>query len=270
MCNALNVYLRNLHLDIQLSFDEIKKTKTKGMVRERHIAKVLREKVYEAEVDAASQLRLLKKILNISLDDLDLGNHATVENTIRNYLLKSGGAAYIPESPQMFINLEDIKEIILKSGGIPTYPLLADSVNGGFTSFEKDKYKLLEWLKSKGIFSIEFISNRNSSEVLVEYAKFFVENNFLVTIGSEHNTPELIPIKLTDKKKNDLEPVLKEYNYSGACLIAAHQYLFGRTGQGILDDKGTLKQDKLKYFWSLGSHLLEYYYANNSANYDTD
>ncbi len=259
MCAALNKHLTKVGVDIQLSFDDIINHYTMGMVRERHLAKVLRIKVFEMAANEDEIVSTFFKIFNQAEMKSDIKDHAALENEIRGILLKSGGAAFIPENPEQFLSLEQIRQIILKSGGIPTYPLLADSVNGGFTEFEEDKEKLLETLKDKGFYSVEFITNRNTTAVLEEYSKFFVSNGFLVTFGSEHNTPDLIPMELMNKSGETLTDKLKEINYNNACILAAHQYLTATTGKGYLDSDGKPTINELEYFKKLGTSLIEYF-----------
>lgn len=50
-----------------------------------------------------------------------------------------------------------------------------------------------------------------------------MDEGFTVTFGSEHNTPALEPIKLRTRDCADLSDKLKQINWRGACLVAAHQ-----------------------------------------------
>ena len=103
-------------------------------------------------------------------------------------MLKAGGAAYVAEDEKAFPSVEAIKQFILDSGGIPTYPLLADDAKGGYTDFEEDIDQLINKLNAKGFFSVEFIPGRNNRELLEKYATKLYHNGFIVTFGTEHNT----------------------------------------------------------------------------------
>ena len=59
--------------------------------------------------------------------------------------------------------------------------------------------------------------------MLEKYAGYLVDEGFVVTFGSEHNTPALEPIRLRTRDSQDLSDRLKEINWRGACLVAAHQ-----------------------------------------------
>lgn len=262
MCGALNAHLERVGIPVRFSFPALMQTYSKGNVRERHLAKALRVEIFQRFSSDEARMANLQKIFGGKPVKSSLGDHAALENEIRSNLLKAGGPAFIPEDPSHFLSLEEIRELILAAGGIPTYPLLADSVNGGYTEFEQDKEKLLETLQGKGIFSIEFIPNRNTMQALEEYAQFFSDNGFLVTMGSEHNTPELLPIRLFDKRGSHLSDVLAKINFEGASIVAAHQYLTARGETGFLDHDGMAVMDSREDLIQLGTALIHYFTTN--------
>lgn len=261
MCDKLNEVLANSNADFKLNYEEIKSNMTKGMVRERHLAKALREKI-NSLFTSEDQLLFYKTIFGGKALKSDIGNYAAIENEIRGNLLKAGGAAFIPESPEAFLDMEDVCQIILKSGGIPTYPFLADDNNGKFTEFEAPKETVIEILKSRNICSVEFITTRNSIAVLEEYASYFNKNGFVVTFGTEHNTPAMEPVELFARNNTPLTEMLLKINYEGACITAAHQYLVATEGVGYLDKKGKPDQTKREDFTTLGKAIIEYLIKN--------
>lgn len=200
MCAKLNEYLRSEGIPVELSFSEIKATLTSGLVRERHLAKALRMKLHP-----------------------DAENPAAEENDLRSRLLKAGKPAFVPENPEAFLPVEDVQRIIEAAGGIPTYPFLGDDASGGFTDFEADLQKAADSLRSRGFRSAEFITTRNTTAVLERYAGFLEDEGFIVTFGSEHNTPAMEPLKLRTRDCPALSEKLQEINWRGACAIAAHQ-----------------------------------------------
>ncbi len=262
MCGKLNELLIIIKAGFQLDYDIIRSDMTKGMVRERHLAKALRMKINHHFVTASERKMFYKTIFGGKELKSDIGNNAAIENEIRSNLLKAGGAAFIPESPEAFLDMEMVCQMILKSGGIPTYPFLADDNNGYFTSFEAPKETVMEILRERNICSVEFITTRNSIGVLEEYAEFFNQNGFVVTFGSEHNTPAMEPIELFARNSTPLSPVLLEINYEGACITAAHQYLVATEGAGYVDCDGKPDQEKREYFKILGKALIEYITKN--------
>jgi len=200
MCGKLNQWLKEQGSDIRLDFEEIKATLTQGSIRERHLAKALRLSLYP-----------------------DAENPAKVENELRSKLLKAGGAAFVPEDPKAFLPTETVQEIIEAAGGIPTYPFLADDAKGNFTDFEGDLQKAADTLRKRGFRSVEFITTRNTTAVLEQYAGYLEDEGFIVNFGSEHNTPAMEPVKLRTRDAAELSGKLKAVNWRGACAITAHQ-----------------------------------------------
>ena len=220
MCEKLNAHLKAVAAGIQLDYKEIEANLTCGLVRERHLAKALRLAV--ASIDGVDQTALYGQIfgkpMKSSPDDL-----AAVENEIRSNLLKSGGAAFVKEDPRAFLPTETVSQIIEAAGGIPTYPFLGDDAKGCFTDFEADLQKVADTLKQRGFQSVEFITTRNTTAVLESYSSYLEDEGFIVTFGSEHNTPVMEPIKLRTRDNGCLSEKLRAVNYRGACAVAAHQ-----------------------------------------------
>jgi len=262
MCDKLNEVLANVNAGFKLDYEEIKSGMTKGMVRERHLAKALREKINAQFASAEDQQFFYKSIFGGKALKSDIGNFAAIENEIRGNLLKAGGAAFIPESPEAFLDMEMVCRIILNSGGIPTYPFLADDNNGNFTEFEAPKETVIEILRKRNICSVEFITTRNSMAVLEEYADYFNKNGFIVTFGTEHNTPAMEPVELFARNNTPLSELLLAINYEGACITAAHQYLIATEGIGYLNKDGKPDQNNRKAFSTLGKAIIEYLIKN--------
>ena len=223
MCGKLNEHLTAVGAGFTLSFPEIEKTLTRGSIRERHLAKALRLAI-DAKVPEDGKAAFYTRLFGGKELKSDPSDAAKVENEIRGNLLKSGGAAFVPEDPKAFLPMETVQRIIEAAGGIPTYPFLADDAKGCFTDFEGDLMKAADTLKKRGFRSAEFITTRNTTEVLEQYASYLVDEGFTVTFGSEHNTPAMEPIRLrTSNHPEGLSEKLREINYRGACMVAAHQ-----------------------------------------------
>ncbi|MDR1562759.1 MAG: hypothetical protein LBS54_06735 [Dysgonamonadaceae bacterium] len=239
MCGKLNQILDRNNAAFNLDYEYIRQTQTKGMVRERHLAKALRIATCEHfDGNSVAISTFLEKLFGGKKPKSEISNHAAIENEIRGNLLKSGGEAFVPETPEAFLPLEKVRRIIIAGGGIPTYPLLADDANGNFTDFEQDVETLAKTLIERKIFSVEFITTRNSIEILEKYAGYLFKNNFVVTFGSEHNTPAMEPVELFARGGAPLTPILREINYKSACIIAAHQELVRNRRHGYIDAEG--------------------------------
>ena len=212
MCAKLNDWLKAKGYDLVLDFGEIKEKYTKGSIRERHLAKALRMALERCPVRAGHDV----------IPDL-IGDPATIENKLRSMLLKAGGPAFVPERPEAFLPMKTVQGIIEAAGGIPTYPFLGDDAMGNFTDFEADLQQAADTLKKRGFRSAEFITTRNTTAVLEQYAGYLEDEGFIVTFGSEHNTPAMEPVRLRTRDASELSDKLKAINWRGACAIAAHQ-----------------------------------------------
>ena len=224
MCEKLNAHLDAVNAGFNLDFAQVTRDLTSGSIRERHLAKALRLTVDAKFASEAAKAEFYQKVFGGKALKSQIDNIAGVENEIRGNLLKSGGAAFVPEDPKAFLPMQTVQRIIEAAGGIPTYPFLADDAKGNFTDFEGDLQKAADTLKKRGFTSVEFITTRNTTAVLEQYAGYLEAEGFTVTFGSEHNTPAMEPIKLrTRDHAEGLSERLRETNYRGACKIAAHQ-----------------------------------------------
>lgn len=258
MCFKLNEVLHSINAGFTLDYDHIVKELTCGQIRERHLAKALRIAAYiHFNQDTNAITTFFTTIFGDKPLKSNVTDHAGVENEIRGNLLKAGGAAFVPEEASAFLPLEKVQKIILAAGGIPTYPFLADDTNGNFTDFENDIGKAAEILKQRGIHSVEFITTRNSIETLENYAGYLVDNGFVVTFGSEHNTPASEPIELFARGKTPLTNYLRSINYEGACIIAAHQELVRNGQQGYVDISGQPNLSARNDFFKKGDELIQ-------------
>lgn len=259
MCSALNCVLAEHRVGFDISYTEVERNLTKGNVRERHLAKALREKVAAHYKTPEAQKAVWERLFGGKPLKSAIENVAAVENEVRGNLLKAGGTAFVPEDPKAFLEMDLVCDLILHAGGIPTYPFLADDAKGEFTDFERDKVKVAEILKQRNVWSIEFITTRNSVEVLEDYAGYFYNQGFVVTFGTEHNTPAMEPIELFARNSTPLTPALLDINYKGACVVAAHQYLKAIEGKGYVDVSGRPDMANRASYEALGNALIQYF-----------
>lgn len=258
MVEKLNQFLAENNTDIQFDAAKMHSELGKGLFRERHIAQGIRQAVFEKAAAADDRSQLFRKLFSGKDLKAPLGNIAMIENEIRGNLLKSGGAAFVPEDPKSFLSLDEVINLIVDAGGIPCYPVLLDDPDGNFTEYESNKHTLLKVLIQRKVWSVEFIPGRNSFEILKEYVTFFHENGFIVTFGTEHNTPQLDPLTVTCRGKVPLDDEFRNINYEGAAVIAAHQYLMAKGEEGYMSGFKP-KTDKRESFVKLGKAVLAYY-----------
>ncbi len=256
MVIKLNAFFAENNIGIQFDPAEVQSRLAKNLFRERHIAQAIRIAVFEKEETDLGRAQLFNKIfqgkeIKSAIDDV-----AGLENEIRGNLLKAGGAAFVPEDPKAFLSLEEVTHIIIDAGGIPCYPVLLDFGNASFTDYEADKEKLLQELLKNEVYCIELIPGRNDYHILKDFVSYFHKNNFVITFGTEHNTPKLDPMKVTGGGGIELDDELKQINYEGAAVIAAHQYLLSNGMVGYLAGKKAKTEEK-DYFIELGKAVID-------------
>jgi hypothetical protein len=258
MLEKVNDILQSVEAGFILDLNQIMENLTQGMFRERHLAKALRIKVYEfCKEDEAAIKSLFVKIFGGKELKSAVSDFAGVENEIRGNLLKAGGGAFVPEDPKAFLPMQTVCDIIVAGGGIPTYPFLADDAKGGYTDFEGDLERVANQLTERGFHSVEFITTRNGVELLEKYAAYLHDQGFVVTFGTEHNTPAMEPVELFARNSTPLTDKLMQINFDGACVVAAHQHLVAQGLRGYVDANGHADRSKRAEFVALGKELIQ-------------
>ena len=259
MIIKLNQLIQKDYPSLSLSYDSIRKRYAHDLVRERHLAKAVRNLAIESFQAPEEQLHFLESLYAGKKSKPGLSNPSALENEIRSNLLKSGGAAFVEEDQKSFLELKKIIKIIIKAGGIPCYPVLLDDPSGKCTEFESDNEKLLVSLNKLGIECIELIPGRNDFTILKNFVEFFHTKGFIITFGTEHNTPEMIPLTVTTRGAVPLDESLKTIAWEGACVIAAHQYLRADGRQGYVLPDGTHSNNQKQELIKLGQLVIEYF-----------
>lgn len=255
MMDRLNEFLLSVGAGLHFDAEAIHKRLARNLFRERHIAAAIRQAVVDKYTSGEDIRSAFKAIFSGIEPVSDIGNTAQLENEIRNRLLKAGGPAYVPEDEKAFLSLPDVIALIRDAGGIPCYPVLLDDPKGNFTDFEGDFEALASTLREKGIYMIELIPGRNDAGILKKFVHYFDTQGFVVTFGSEHNTPQLDPLTISCRNAVPLDKHLLEINYRGAAIIAAHQYLVSRGESGFPADHFPL-MDTLDALATLGKKVI--------------
>jgi hypothetical protein len=259
MISKLNHLIEQEKPSLKLAYETIRKKYAHDLVRERHIAKALRIMTFENFSTSEDHLHFLEKLYGGKKSKTGLSNTSALENEIRSNILKSGGAAFVEEDENSFLELGKIIKIIIKAGGIPCYPVLLDDPSGKLTEFETDPEKLHASLRRLGIECIELIPGRNDFTILKNFVDFFHNKGFIITFGTEHNTPEMIPLTVTTRGALPLDESLKRIAWEGACVIAAHQYLRADGRQGYVLPDGTHSVKQKQDLIDLGQLVIEYF-----------
>lgn len=265
MIRKLNGLIKEHYPSLYISYDLVKSEFAKDLVRERHVAKALRMLALRRFGNSGQQAEFFEKLYG-RMPKAQLSNPAAIENEIRSSLLKNGGAAFVAEDENSFLEIRKIIKLIRNSGGIPCYPVLLDDPSGKFTEFENNPEQLWSSLKNMGIECIELIPGRNDINVLRDFVNFFHEKGFVITFGTEHNTPDMIPLTVSARGSVPLDESLKRIAWEGACVIAAHQYLRADERQGYVLPDGSHSKKQKNELVKLGQLAIEYYIKKYNEN----
>ena len=260
MISKLNLLIKPVNPSLSLTYESIKKRYARELVRERHLAKALRQLAEEEYRD--DPIQFIESLYGGKKSKAGSTDPAAFENEVRSNLLKSGGAAFVEEDENSFLPLNTINEIIIKAGGIPCYPVLLDDPSGKYTEFEADPEQLYSSLTTLGTGCIELIPGRNDFNKLRSFVEYFHDKGFLITFGTEHNTPELVPLTVTARGLKPLDDYLKRIAWEGVCVMAAHQYLRANNKEGYVSPFGILKTSEKEEFAELGRLVIEHFLNN--------
>lgn len=269
MIARLNELIIPDHPSLVLSYENIRREHAHELVRERHIAKALRILAMENFATPEEQIHFLEVLYGGKKSMAGMSDTTALENEIRAFLLKSGGAAFVEEDESAFLEIKKIKKIIIKAGGIPCYPVLLDDPSGKCTELETDPDKLHHSLLKLGVDCIELIPGRNDINKLKDFVEFFDKKGYIITFGTEHNTPDLIPLTVTARDNVPLDESLKKTAWEGVCVIAAHQYLRADGRQGYVLPDGTHSVTQRRDLINLGQLVIEYFlnkYQHETGN----
>ncbi|MGM0666360.1 MAG: PHP domain-containing protein [Bacteroidota bacterium] len=257
MTMKVNELLGEIDAGIMIDFDEMLAGHTKGMARERHLAGMIRKKTEEKYPGGSMASVIFHSLLGDDFNKIKKGDRAGLENLIRSKLLKAGGAAFVEEDPEIFIEPAEIRDLILDAGGIPTYPFLADFNDGMYTDFEGEREEAASELMNRGFCSVEFIPARNDYVRFRDYVMFLYDRGFIITFGTEHNAPGIKPLEVRAARERALDDELMKINYEGACILAAHQFLVATEGSGYLDESGRPRARERDKFIARGNRIIK-------------
>ncbi|MCK5208641.1 MAG: hypothetical protein KAQ79_11485, partial [Cyclobacteriaceae bacterium] len=97
MVEKLNAFMNEIEAPFRFTYDEIKDSYAEELVRERHIAKAVRRKVFKTFSSEEDRMQMLSKIFSGKAVESSLDDISGLENEIRGRLLKTGGPAFVPE-----------------------------------------------------------------------------------------------------------------------------------------------------------------------------
>lgn len=265
MIQNMNSYLRDHGISLDLTSEAIRATLAERsgvpmdtvFLQERHIAQAFQEALF-VHTEPSALPAVLETVFGGPIKG-DPSNPATVQGEIRSRLMKAGKPAFVPET---FVSFDHAYQLILALGGIPCYPTLADGANP-ICAFEDPVEELIAGIRERGLCCAELIPIRNSPEVLSRYVLAMRKAGLFVTAGTEHNTPDLIPLTPTCLNGQPIPPDVQAIFTEGTCVLAAHQYLTTQGHPGFVTADGTpntayiTDDERITAFAQLGSAVLD-------------
>jgi len=221
------------------AWNDIRSLTPRGNVTERHVAWATLNRLRQLAAERGRPLdELLEQCCGAAPPADD---EATLQIYVRAKLLKAGAPCFVPESEAAFVSLEELRDIFLAFGAIPTYPVLGNPV----TEAERNIEALLDRLQELGIYAIEVIPNRNTRERLQEIVRAAKRRWWPVFNGTEHNTPEARPLLDPFALDPEFEPWFRQSTE----LLLGHQRLAARGHEGFVrvDGRPSIADARLRF-----------------------
>ena len=226
------------------------------VLQERHVARAFQEALFLVTAPRDRAFLLARAFGGPSAVAVE--DPVAVQGEIRSRLMKAGRPAFVEESPVSFV---DAYRLVLELGGIPCYPTLADGVDP-VCPWEAPSETLAARVLARGIHAAELIPNRNRPAVVDEYVAAFRSAGIIVTAGTEHNTPDRIPLEPRCADGSPPSDAARDIFWEGTCVIVAHQHLRSLGRPGFVDRDGIPNADfpdaqaRIRWFAGLGSELI--------------
>ncbi|MBN2211683.1 MAG: hypothetical protein JW709_09845 [Sedimentisphaerales bacterium] len=229
------------------------------VLQERHIAQAFQEAFFEC-VEAEARIKKFNNMFSAVLV-IDAEDASGCQQAIRSHLMKVGKPCYVEET---FVNLAQARELIHHLGGIACYPVLADGTTP-HCEYEATPATLVKNLRDHYYFMAEFITLRNSPEVLCEYVTAVRQAGIAVVAGTEHNTMTLSNMLPLCRNGIDVPEKMRSTFWEGTCVAVAHQYLRAQGEMGFVDDQGQPNpsfkdsESRIAHFYRLGAAVIDAY-----------
>jgi len=211
------------------AWEDVRALTPRGNTTERHVgwAALVRLR----EIAAARGLPVNEVIERLCGSSPPAGaDDAALQIFLRAKLLKAGAPCFVRETDDAFVSSEDLREMFLAFGAIPTYPVLGNPVTTG----ERDVEALLDRLEGSGFHAIEVIPHRNTRERLLEIVSAARRRWWPVFNGTEHNTPEARPLLDPFALDPEFEPWFRQ----STAVMLGHQVSVKRGQPGFVGEDG--------------------------------
>jgi len=229
------------------SWNDVRGLTPRGNTTERHVAWATLRRLRElAAAEGVALGQLMERCCGAP--PAPDANDAALQIFLRSKLLKAGAPCYVAETEDAFVSSEELRQMFLALGSIPTYPVLGNPVTSG----ERDIEALLDRLEATGFYAIEVIPHRNTRERLAQIVSAARGRWWPCFNGTEHNTPEARPML----DPYALDPEFEPWFRQSTALLLGHQLAAGRGDKGYVGEDGRPAiadpREGFEYFSSLG------------------
>lgn len=267
MVELLNKVLADRNIGLSLDYNQIRNLYAKNSVREYHLAKHLYSTIVNKWPKPQDQITTFRVLFDDPQFETNLSDSFFLQDQIRKRLLDTGEAAYVEENHTSFYSTHQVRSLILEAGGIPSFPFFNGSLND-ISDVEKKLPSLAHKLNDLGIFAVEFLCCNTSLELLKKCACFFYKQDFCVTFGTDHNTPEPCALVPSAQDNTPFDSELQQIAYEGACIIAAHQEKHRACLPGFLNEEGyrNYSGNQLREFILIGDEAIRKVISGGAKN----
>jgi hypothetical protein len=240
----LNQHLAAIAAPVQFTLAQVEALTPAGNTTERHVIQALAESVLA--LGAARAQAIFTALCGAAPPDMQTA--AVLQDWLRGKLVKAGCPDYVRELPAAFLPLDEMVDLYLAMGAIPTYPVLGNPA----TELEQDMPALLQRLAPQRIYALEVIPNRNTRERLLAIVEAAGAAGLPVFTGTEHNTKTPGPLVDQFSRAEPFQTVF----FEGALVALGHAAEVARGNPGYVRADGSLRfSDRaqgLEYFRQRG------------------
>ncbi len=229
--NRLNEYATSRNVPLSLGYGQVEELTPRGNATERHVVQRFCMEVDALYPDMQERAEAYHRLLGEQVSQDTIEDPAGLQNLARSLLVKNDRPCYVEEDGRAFTSLENLVDLYLEYGAVPTYPFMGNPV----TEEEEDLDLLLKRVQEKRLHALDMIDYRTHLDRAREIVQAAEAHQLPLFVGTEHNTKTMMP--LVGPVENALE--LRDYFEKSARFVLGHQLLSRLCGFGAVDEEGT-------------------------------
>ncbi|MGQ9617228.1 MAG: PHP domain-containing protein [Spirochaetota bacterium] len=248
----LNRYLEDHGFHLVLSYDEVEALTPRGNTTERHVVQALCERLNREFTNLKIRKQVYSELLKCDVDENTLLDKARLLTLVREKLVKIDRPCYVEEDPSAFTSIQNLVELYLEYGSVPTYPFMGNPI----TEEEEDLEALISRVMRNCLYALDIIDYRTEvwrAREIIEVASHY---GLPVFIGTEHNTKDMVPLVGPVAS----QPEFDEYFRRSANFVIGHQVMERLCNFGAVTPEGRPRFEDLRegfqFYTSIGEMNL--------------